>query len=72
MTTTKVIDAWLVSDLMMQSVENQFRTSAALEKQIELLTDNGSCYTAAKARSFAKLLGLNRLQLRGPVSNVTK
>jgi len=58
-TTTEVIDAWLVGDLMMQAVEKRFRTSAALAKPIELLTNNGSCYTAAKARSFAKLLGLN-------------
>ena len=71
-TTTKVIDSWLVGDLMMQAVEKRFRTSAALEKPIELLTDNGSCYTAAKARSFAKLLGINRLRHQGPARKVTK
>jgi putative transposase len=62
--TTKGIDAGLVSDLMMQAVENRFGTSTTPEKPIEWLTDNGSCYTAAETRSFANLLGLNQSRHR--------
>ena len=56
--TTKGIDAGLVGDLMMQAVERRFGTSETPTKPIEWLTDNGSCYTAAETKSFAKLLGL--------------
>jgi len=56
--TTKGIDAGLVGDLMMQAVKNRFGANAAPQKPIEYLTDNGSCYTAAETRCFAKLLGL--------------
>jgi putative transposase len=56
--TNKGIDAVLVGDLMMQAVENRFGANAATQKPIEWLTDNGSFYTAAETRSFAKLLGL--------------
>ncbi len=56
--TTKGIDAVLVGDLMMQAVENRFGPNGKPPKPIEWLTDNGSCYTAAETRSFAKQLGL--------------
>jgi putative transposase len=55
--TTKGIDAGLVGDLMMQAVEYRFG-DAGPPSEIEWLSDNGSCYTAAETRSFAKLLGL--------------
>ena len=51
-------DAALVGDLMMQAVENRFGLDGKPPKPIEWLTDNGSCYTAAETRSFAKQLGL--------------
>ena len=57
MATTKGIDSALVGDLMMQ-VENRFGPNGKPSKPIEWLTDNGSCYTAAETRSFAKQLGL--------------
>ena len=56
--TTKGIDAALVGDLMMQAVESRFGPNGKPPKPIEWLTDNGSCYTAAQTRSFAKQLGL--------------
>ena len=69
--TTKGIDAGLVGDLMMQAVEKRFGTKAAPTKPIEWLTDNGSCYTAAQTRSFAKLLGLKPITtpVTSPQSN---
>ena len=69
--TTKGIDAGLVGDLMMQAVENRFGTNTAPSKPIEWLTDNGSCYTAAESRSFAKLLGLKPITtpVTSPQSN---
>ena len=56
--TTKGIDAALVGDLIMQAVESRFGPNTKPHKPIEWLTDNGSCYTAAETRSFAKQLGL--------------
>ncbi len=56
--TTKGIDAALVGDLMMQAVENRFGPNGKPPRSIEWLTDNGSCYTAAEARKFARQLGL--------------
>ena len=56
--TTKGIDAALVGDLMMQAVEKRFGSNSKPPKTIEWLTDNGSCYTAAETRSFARQLGL--------------
>jgi putative transposase len=56
--TTKGIDAGLVGDLMMQAVEKRFGSNGKPSKTIEWLIDNGSCYTAAETRSFAKELGL--------------
>ena len=56
--TTKGIDAGLVGDLMMQVVEKRFGSNGKQPQTIEWLTENGSCYTAAETRSFAKELGL--------------
>jgi putative transposase len=56
--STKGIDSGLVSDLMMQAIENRFGNGVAPAGQIEWLTDNGSCYTSAETKSFAKMLGL--------------
>ncbi len=56
--TTKGIDAGMVGDLMMQAVEKRFGSNGKPPHTIEWLTDNGSCYTAAETRSFAKQLGL--------------
>jgi putative transposase len=56
--TTRGIDAGLVGDLMMQAVEYRFGRHATVPSEIEWLTDNGSCYTAAETRSFARALGL--------------
>jgi putative transposase len=55
--TTKGIEAGLVGDLMMQAVEKRFESNGKPPKTIERLTDNGSCYTTAETRSFAKQLG---------------
>ena len=43
---------------MMQAVEYRFGRHATAPSEIEWLTDNGSCYTAAETRSFARALGL--------------
>jgi putative transposase len=56
--TTRGIDAGLVGDLMMQAVEYRFGASNAVPNEIEWLSDNGSCYTAAQTKSFARQLGL--------------
>nr|MBV0881052.1 DDE-type integrase/transposase/recombinase [Noviherbaspirillum sp. L7-7A] len=56
--TTKGIDAGLVGDLMMQAVESRFGPNNTTPSEIEWLTDNGSCYTAAETRLFALALGL--------------
>ena len=56
--TTKGIDAALVGDLMMQSVEKRFGSNGKPPQTIEWLTDNGSYYTATETRSFARQLGL--------------
>jgi putative transposase len=69
--TTKGIDAVLVGDLMMQAVENRFGPDGKPPKPIEWLTDNGSCYTAAETKSFAKQLGLKSVTtpVKSPQSN---
>ena len=69
--TTKGIDAGLVGDLMMHAVEKGFGSHGKPHKTIEWLTDNGSCYTAAETRSFAKQLGLKpvTIPVTSPQSN---
>jgi putative transposase len=68
--TTRGIDAGLVGDLMMQAVEYRFGGNA-VPKEIEWLSDNGSCYTAAETRSFARRLGLKPVTtpVESPQSN---
>jgi putative transposase len=56
--TPQGIDAGLVGDLMRQAVECRFGANNAAPTEIEWLSDNGSCYTAAETRSFARSLGL--------------
>jgi putative transposase len=70
---TKVIDAGLVGELMMQVVEKRFGSNGKPPKTIEWLTDNGSCYTAEETRSFAKELGLKPVTtpVTSPQSNGT-
>ena len=46
-----------VRDMMLEAVERRFGTHRASE-QIEVLTDNGSAYTAKETRVFAQQLGL--------------
>ncbi len=69
--TTKGIDAGLIGDLMMQTVEKRFGSNGKSTKTIEWLTDNGSCYTSAETRSFAKQLGLKPVTtpMTSPKSN---
>ena len=69
--TTKGIDSDLVGDLMMQAVETRFGSGAIAPKEIEWLTDNGSCYTAQDMRAFARELGLKpvRTPVESPQSN---
>ncbi len=43
---------------MMQAVEKQFGSNGKPTKTIEWLKGNGSNYTAAESRNFAKELGL--------------
>ncbi len=63
--TTRGIDADLVGDLMMQAVESRFGANSKAAGDLEWLTDNGSCYTAAKTRSFAGELGLKPVKTWG-------
>ncbi len=69
--TTRRIDAGLVGDLMMQAVEYRFGASNTVPNEIEWLSDNGSCYTAVQARSFARQLGLKPVTtpVESPQSN---
>ncbi|MFN7506046.1 MAG: IS3 family transposase [Limnobacter sp.] len=69
--TTKGIDSGLVGDLIMQAVEYRFGACSTLPKQIEWLTDNGSCYTAIEKRRFARQLGLKPITtpVESPQSN---
>ena len=69
--TTKGIDSNLVGDLMMQAVEYRFGAGKTSARPIEWLSDNGSCYTAADTRNFAKALGLKPLTtpVQSPQSN---
>lgn len=64
--TTEGIDAKLVGDLMMRAVEYRFGDSGP-PSEFEQLSDNGSFYTAAEARYFAKPLGLKSITT--PVSS---
>lgn len=56
---------------MMQAVEYRFGAGRIAPTEIEWLSDNGSCYTAAETRSFARMLGLKpaTTPVRSPQSN---
>ncbi len=65
------IETGLFDDLMMQAVGKRFRSNGKPPKMIEWLTDNGSCYTAAERRGFAKQQGLKSVTtpVTSPQSN---
>lgn len=69
--TTKGIDANLVGDLMMQAVEYRFGAGNTVSREVEWLTDNGSCYIAGNTKSFARTLGLKPVTtpIQSPQSN---
>ena len=56
--TTKWIDAQPVGDLMMKAVEARFGPGQTAAQPAEWLSDNGSCYSAANTRQFARMLRL--------------
>lgn len=56
--TTGAVNAEMIRDLMIQSIEYRFGLIERLPHQIEWLSDNGSCYTARQTCVFAKQLGL--------------
>jgi putative transposase len=65
--TTEGIKAEDVRDLMVTAVEQRFGYLNRLPTTIEWLTDNGSCYTAADTRRFARDIGF--LPLRTPIES---
>ncbi len=62
--TIKVIKADQVDDITIQAVEHRFGANSKPVGTVEWLTDNGSCYTAAKTRSSAQELGLKSVTTR--------
>lgn len=69
--TTAGVKGEDVRDLMVAVVEERFGRINRLPATIEWLTDNGSCYTAAETRSFARGIGLEPLTtpIESPQSN---
>ena len=61
----------MVGDLMMQTVEYRFGANRTVQVEIEWLSDNDSCDTAAETRSFARTLVLKpvTIPVRSPQSN---
>ena len=59
-----------VQDMMLEAVEGRFGTHRA-PQPVEMLTDNGSAYTARETRTFARQLGLKPCftPVRSPQSN---
>ena len=59
-----------VRDMLLEAVESRFATHRAL-KQVEVLSDNASAYTAKETRIFARQLGLKSCftPLKSPQSN---
>ena len=59
-----------IQDMMLEAVEGRFGGVRALQP-VEMLTDNGSAYTARETRIFARQLGLRPCftPLRSPQSN---
>src|SRR5262249_42655564 len=52
--TTSGVSGEDVRDLMLAAIEHRFGVVNRLPGTIEWLSDNGSCYLAGKARSFAR------------------
>ena len=52
------INAQMIQDLMLESLEHRFGPVEKTPRSIEWLTDNGSCFTAHQTRAFAISLGL--------------
>jgi putative transposase len=65
--TTRGIDGDMVQDLMLDALEKRFGRVAQAPKEIEWLTDNGSCYIAYDTVGFAREIGLKPLTT--PVSS---
>ena len=54
--TTKGISDTMVQDVLVERIEKRYGDRSILPKEVEWLTDNGSCYIADKMRQFAKSL----------------
>lgn len=69
--TTKGISATLVQDVLVESIEKRFGDTLFLPKEIEWLSDNGSCYIADETRQLARSLGFKvcTTPVRSPQSN---
>jgi putative transposase len=69
--TTEGIKGEDIRDLMVSAVEQRFGQVNRAPSTIEWLTDNGSCYTAAETRRFAKEVGFLPLTtlVESPQSN---
>jgi putative transposase len=57
--TTGSINSSDIRDLMIESVERRFGLIDRLPKPIELLSDNGSPYTAAETRALARDIAIS-------------
>lgn len=63
------IDEKAIKDLMLETVGYRFGTQQ-VPKQLQWLTDNGSCYTAWETVAFGRSLGLDiRTPAYSPESN---
>lgn len=69
--TTKGVDAEMVMDLIVETVEARFGNVERAPHRVEWLTDNGSAFTAHDARTFAIAIGLVpcTTPVRSPESN---
>jgi putative transposase len=69
--TTGGITGEMVRDLMVEATERRFGPVNRLPATIEWLSDNGSCYTAAETRGFAKDIGFKPVTtpIESPQSN---
>jgi putative transposase len=69
--TTAGIKGEDLRDLMVTAVEQRFGRLNRLPRTIEWLTDNGSCYTTADTRRFAREIGFLPLltPIESPQSN---
>src|SRR5215467_11629619 len=69
--TTGSINSSDIRDLIIESVERRFGLISRLPKPIELLSDNGSRYTAGETRALARDIGLvpRTTPIESPQSN---